>query len=47
MRVIKGFHLLLIPAKSTAVQEGLIRALIYQPADRTPSLLLKHSISLL
>lgn len=45
MRVIKGFHRLLSPAKSTAVQEGLIRALIYQPTDRTLSLL-GHSISL-
>lgn len=47
MRVIKGFSSPADPAKSAAAQEGLIRALIYQPADRTPRLLLKHSISLL
>lgn len=45
MRAIKGFHLLLIRAKSIAMQEGLIRALIYQAADRTPRLPFKHSIS--
>lgn len=35
MRVIKGFHLVLIFAKSIAMHEKLIRRLIYQPTHIT------------